>query len=134
MGNSSRRAASQLIVQRNQFSWCLIPACQRKSLGERQGSEALAANVSIGQDWEHWCLMAQGSLAHLSSGPCSSLEGEHAGGMHMGSFLHSLRRGCEGGEPGQRRAPKRRRRLPLSDISDDGQQRALETKGCFPNV
>ena len=53
MGNSSIVAANQLILQTNQRSWCLIPARQTKSLGERQGFEALTANVSVSQGWEH---------------------------------------------------------------------------------
>lgn len=66
------------------------------------------------------------------------------GAAHMGNFPNlsgQLGPGCKVGEPGRRRAPKPRRRLPLNDVSDDvvrgregGQHRGLETKGCFPNV
>lgn len=64
-------AEEQLIVQMNQLSRCLIRARQRKSFGEGQGSEALTANVSIGEDWEHWCLLAQGSPANPGSVPAA---------------------------------------------------------------
>lgn len=74
----------------NQFNWLPIPARQRKSLGQKQGSEAFVANVSVHQDWEHWCMLAQESPP-LSSCPSTSQKGGHWGRVHMGSFLNSLR-------------------------------------------
>ena len=67
--SSSMRAASWLLLQMNQQNWFLIPARQRKRALERQGLEALTANVSIHQDWEHWWVLAQESQPNAALVP-----------------------------------------------------------------
>lgn len=75
----------------NQRNWFLIPASQRKSLGEiGKDFAALTANVAISENWEHWCVLAQ------ESQPSSALVAPPpkrgmGGNVHMGSFLNSLR-------------------------------------------
>ena len=106
-------AASWLLLQMNQQNQFLILARQRKRALERQGLEAFTANVSIHQDWEHWSVLAQESQPNAALVPPPPRRGGLWGRV-CGVFSQFIKMGERGLQ-----APKRRRRLPLNDISDD---------------
>lgn len=94
---SSMRAASWLLLQMNQQNRFLIPARQRKRALERQGLEALTANVSIHQDWEHWWVLAQESQPNAALvPPPPRREGlwSCACGV-LSQFIKTRERGCK---------------------------------------